>query len=137
MDDNKDELIIVSQPDITIPIQPVITRQVELPSESDGVLNDQGQHQQYQQYQPSTSPTSSVDTIPSTNVTTVSASTSFYSVLFYKENRTLVIHMISDFILFYFFFTYIQNQFNITEQMITFAKKRLIELRDNKKTERI
>jgi hypothetical protein len=58
--------------------------------------------------------------------------TPFYISMFYKENRKFLIHIVSDLILFYFFFSYTRNQFYITEQMIQLAKKRIIEYKESK-----
>jgi hypothetical protein len=45
------------------------------------------------------------------------------------KNRSFLIHVISDLILFYLFFSYIHNQFSITEKMIQSARERLEEIK--------
>lgn len=53
----------------------------------------------------------------------------YYSIL-HKENRSLLIHTVSDFILFYLFFSYTHNQFNITHQLIKTTRERVNELKN-------
>ena len=126
-----DELIIVSQPVIGSNI---------MPSESDGevIVESKENVPVLENDVPTILPSN--DIIKYESTTTLEPQVTYiqriYSFISYKDNRSLLIHIISDFILFYFFFSYIHNQFQITEQMIAFAKKRLIELRDDKKTER-
>lgn len=56
---------------------------------------------------------------------------SWYSKIMLQDNRSLLIHTLSDMILFYMFFSYIRNQFDITEKMIKSAKERLAELKEH------
>ena len=55
---------------------------------------------------------------------------SWYTKIMLQDNRSLLIHTVSDMILFYMFFSYMRNQFNITEKMIQSAKERLAELKE-------
>lgn len=59
----------------------------------------------------------------------VTAQPSLLRSIMLPENRTLVVHTITDVIFFYMFFNYMRNQFHITQQLINNTKERLVEIK--------